>query len=99
MSVYILAQLTIHDRDEYSKYEDQFLDVFDQFDGALLSVDEEPKVLEGEWTATRSVLIEFPTQEKAMAWLRSDAYRAIAKHRIAASVANSILVKGFERAV
>jgi len=33
MSVYIVAQITIHDREEYGRYESGFLDVFQQFSG------------------------------------------------------------------
>ena len=94
MSVYIIAQFDIHTREEYDKYDAQFMDVFTQFEGKLLSVDEEPLVLEGEWTATRSVLIEFPSQESAFAWMQSDAYRQIAKHRSAGANGRALLVKG-----
>jgi uncharacterized protein (DUF1330 family) len=51
-------------------------------------------VLAGEWEDTRSVIIEFPSQESALAWMNSDEYQAIAKHRNAGSTVNSILVKG-----
>ncbi|MFT7526843.1 MAG: hypothetical protein ACI9LY_001995 [Arenicella sp.] len=69
MTVYILSRLTIHDRGEYAKYEDLFEEVFSRVDGKLLSVDEEPLVLAGEWEATRSVAIEFPSKESAFAWM------------------------------
>lgn len=95
MTVYVIAQLTIHDRAGYDRYQDGFMAVFEKFDGTMLSVDEEPMVLEGEFTATRSVLIGFPSKAQAMAWMTSPDYQAIAKHRIAASTANTILVKGF----
>lgn len=93
MTVYILSRLTIHDRVEYKKYEDQFEAVFARFDGKLLSVDEEPLVLAGEWEATRSVVIEFPSKESAFAWMKSEDYQAISKHRNAGSTLSSILVK------
>ena len=93
MTVYILSRLTIHDRVEYDKYENKFADVFLKFDGKVLSVDEDPLVLAGDWDATRSVLIEFPSKEAAFAWMQSDDYQAISKHRNAGSTMNSILVK------
>jgi uncharacterized protein (DUF1330 family) len=95
MTVYVIAQITIHDRSGYTRYEEGFMAVFEKFDGTMLSIDEEPMVLEGEFTATRSVLITFPSKAQAMAWMTSPDYQAIAKHRLAASIANSILVKGF----
>ena len=66
-----------------------------KFDGKMLSVDEDPMLLMGEWQDTRSVIIEFPCKKSALAWMTSDEYQAIAKHRDAGSTANSILVKGF----
>jgi uncharacterized protein (DUF1330 family) len=96
MTVYILSRLTIHDRAEYDKYENQFEEVFANFNGKLLSVDEEPLVLAGEWEATRSVLMEFPSKEDAFTWMQSDAYQRISKHRNAGSTLSSILVKASE---
>mgnify|MGYP003675297050 FL=1 len=93
MTVYILSRLTIHDRAEYDKYENKFEEVFANFNGKLLSVDEEPLVLAGEWEATRSVLMEFPSKEDAFTWMQSDAYQRISKHRNAGSTLSSILVK------
>jgi uncharacterized protein (DUF1330 family) len=96
MTVYILSRLTITDRTEYDKYESQFEEFFSNFDGKLLSVDEEPLVIAGEWEATRSVLIEFPSKESAFAWMQSDDYQAISKHRNAGSTLSSIMVKALE---
>ena len=95
MSVYIIAQFNIHDRAEYDIYEEKFFDVFAQFDGKVLSIDEEPNVLAGDWTATRLVLLEFPSEESAAIWAGSDAYLEIAKHREAASTGKAIMVKSF----
>jgi uncharacterized protein (DUF1330 family) len=94
MSVYIIARFKIHDRSEYDKYSAGFSDVFKRFDGKMLSVDEDPMVLAGEWDDTRSVIIEFPSEKSALAWMTSDDYEVIAKHRNAGSTVNSILVKG-----
>jgi len=95
MAVYIIAQFTIHDRKQYDLYESGFAEVFAKFDGKLLSVDEDPLVLAGDWTATRSVIIEFPSKDSALSWMTSAEYQAIAKHRNAGSTVNSILVKGY----
>ena len=92
----MISRMTIHDRAEYDKYETRFMDIFDKFEGKLLSVDEEPQVLGGEWTATRSVLIEFPDKPKLFEWLLSPEYQEIGKFRDAGSRAEAIIVKGLE---
>lgn len=96
MSVYMISRMTIHDRAEYDKYEERFMGIFEQFEGKLLSVDEEPQVVAGEWNATRSVLIEFPDKAKLFAWLTSPEYQEIGKFRDAGSTAEAIIVKGLE---
>lgn len=94
MTVYIIAEFKIHDRASYDKYDAAFEGVFAAHSGKILSVDEEPMVLEGEWTATRSVLIAFPDKAQAMAWMTSEPYREIAKDRIAGSVGKVRMVRG-----
>ena len=96
MTVYIIAKFTIHDRSEYDQYESGFAEVFAKFDGKMLSVDEDPMVLSGDWQATRSVIIEFPSKQSASTWMMSDEYQAIAKHPNAGSTSTYILVNGLE---
>ena len=40
MTVYIISQITIHDRAQYDAYEAGFMDIFEQYEGTMLSVDE-----------------------------------------------------------
>ena len=94
MPVYMISRMTIHDRAQYDKYEERFMAIFEKFDGTLLSVDEEPQVVAGEWQATRSVLIEFPTKPQLFAWLTSPEYQEIGEFRDAGSTAEAIIVKG-----
>lgn len=93
MSVYQIAQITIKDRAEYDLYAEKFLGVFEKFDGKILSVDWEPKVVAGQWNATRSVLLEFPTKTAWKAWISSPEYQKISEHRIAGADVNAILVQ------
>jgi uncharacterized protein (DUF1330 family) len=96
VSSYIIANINIHDRAGYARYEEGFMDIFQQFNGKMLSVDENQQVLEGDWPVTRTVLIEFPTDSDAMAWYRSEGYQALMQHRLNASVGNIALVAGLE---
>ena len=67
--------------------------VFEKFKGRLLAVDEAPEVLEGTWNCTRTVLIEFPSREDALAWAGSAEYQEIARHRWAGSTANIAMIR------
>lgn len=93
MTVYLIAQLTINDREYYRRYAEGFMEIFTRYGGKLLSVDEEPEVLEGDWPYTRTVLMSFPSKEQADAWYHSTEYQALAQHRLAASSANLVMIK------
>jgi uncharacterized protein (DUF1330 family) len=97
VSVYIIAQIGIHDRAEYEKYSDGFLDVFAKYQGELLVVSEDPVVVEGEWPYTRTVVIRFPSADEARRWYESPEYQAIAQHRFRAAKTNAVIVAELPR--
>lgn len=92
MTVYLVAQITIHDREAYARYEAGFGAAFAPHDGRVLSASDAPEVIEGTWSRTRSVIVEFPDREAAMRWYDSPAYQAILPHRLGSSTADIILV-------
>lgn len=93
MAVYIIAQLSIHDRTEYERYQAGFLEIFARYTGELLVVSENPVVVEGEWPYTRTVLLRFPSAEDARRWYESPEYQALAQHRFRAATANVIIAE------
>lgn len=94
MPAYIVARISIADRNTYSEYEAGFMEVFSAHGGKLLSVDEAPTVLEGDWTCTRTILAEFPDKGAALAWYNSEAYQKLMQHRLAASTGEIALLSG-----
>ena len=93
MTVYAIALLNITDPEGYAAYGRGFMDIFSRHPGRVLAVDEAPLVKEGDWPHTRTVLLEFPDAEAFEAWYGSEAYRALARHRHAASTGSVVLIK------
>ncbi|MEM7081005.1 MAG: DUF1330 domain-containing protein [Pseudomonadota bacterium] len=93
MSVYVVANITIHDREGYSAYEAGFMDIFARYEGLMLAVDENQEVLEGEWDATRTVIIRFPSSDHVHAWYDSDGYQQLMQHRTASSDGNIAIMQ------
>ena len=94
MTTYVTAQINIQDREKYALYEQGFMQIFALYEGKMLAVDEAPTVWEGQWSYTRTVLIEFPSAGAAKAWYNSPEYQQLATHRWAASNANIVLLEG-----
>lgn len=92
MTVYLVATLKIHDRERYRQYGQGFMDIFTRYGGSLLSVEESPEVIEGEWPHTRTVLLSFPSKAQADAWYHSAEYQALMQHRLASSTTNIVMI-------
>jgi uncharacterized protein (DUF1330 family) len=95
MTIYVIAQLKMTDRAAYDRYQARFFDVFRKFSGRLLSADEKPAVLEGEWDRDKLVLMSFPDEAAFRAWADSPEYLEISKERKAGARAIVLLAKGF----
>lgn len=97
MTVYVVAQIRIHDRDRYDAYAAAFMPVLIKYGGRLLAADEAPAVVEGEWAGQKLNIISFADSPSARRWMESEEYRAIAVDRLAASEGVVLLVQGFGR--
>ncbi|MBN2613247.1 MAG: DUF1330 domain-containing protein [Bacteroidales bacterium] len=96
MPYYFIAQIKIHDEEDYQKYIERAGSVFSKYNGEYLAVDDKPSVLEGIWDYTRTVIIRFNSKIDFELWYNSEEYREIRKYRLNAARCDTILVKGLE---
>lgn len=94
LSVYVLAQLKIHDRARYERYAAKFMPILIKFGGRLLVSDEAPETLEGTWGHDKAVLLRFDDKPAALRWMNSPEYQEISKDRLAATDAVVLMLKG-----
>jgi uncharacterized protein (DUF1330 family) len=95
MPGYIIVHVNIHNREEFKKYIKAFMTEFKEFPGRFLVVTENAEVLEGEWSQPlRTVVMEFPSTDKAREWYKSERYQKIAQIRWGAAETKMILVEG-----
>jgi uncharacterized protein (DUF1330 family) len=94
MCYYFVANIKIHDKDEYQIYVDKVDEVFSKYKGKYLAVDDTPKILEGNWNYTRAVIIEFKTESDFNNWYYSKDYQEILNHRLNGAVCDTIFIKG-----
>jgi uncharacterized protein (DUF1330 family) len=94
VTVYAIAQLTIHDRPRYDRYVAAFMPVLTKYGGRLLAVDDQPEVVEGQWGGGRVIVLSFPDRETFTTWASSPDYQEIAQDRLAAAEGPILLVQG-----
>jgi uncharacterized protein (DUF1330 family) len=94
MSVYIINNMTINDREEYDAYLFTFMDVFRSFCGRVLVAQDKPSPLEGAWPHDRTIVLWFPSREEALRWYESPEYQAIVVHRFNGTDSNVVFLDG-----
>lgn len=96
MAVYFVANIKLTDKGEYDKYLEECDVIFKKYKGKYLAVDEHPVVLEGNYSHSKTVIIEFENQVLFDEWYYSKEYQRILKYRLKGSECNTLLVRGKE---
>jgi uncharacterized protein (DUF1330 family) len=99
MTVYILNNMTIRDKNQYTTYVRAFMPIFLKYGGTVLALQDSPSAIEGSWNFDRTVLLSFPSREAADRWYNSDEYQAIASHRRAGTNSNVAILQGLPSAL
>ena len=94
MSVYFIAQITIHDHETYKRYLDGADAILARHAGEVVVVDDSPSILEGRWPCTRTAVIRFRNEDDPKRWYESPEYQDLVQYRHQASEANIVLVQG-----
>lgn len=94
MKAYIIADIQIKDEAEYVKYRDAVPSVIEKFGGRYLARGGNPETLEGKWSPTRIVILEFPDMESLQKFYRSADYAPLIKMRQAGSNGEMICLQG-----
>lgn len=96
MTAYILVEVEVTDPIPYEGYKVLAAQTVAQYGGKYIVHGGRVETLEGEWPLNRFVILEFPTAERAMAWLNSPEYAPARAMRHCYARSRMILVEGVE---
>lgn len=92
---YVIVEVSeIHDPESYEAYRPLAAATVAAHGGRFIVRGGPAQRLEGEGPAGRSVVIEFPSLEAAIAWYHSPEYQAALEIRLAASRGSLVIVEG-----
>ncbi len=94
MSAYLIAQMEVTDPETYEEYRGQVAPTVERYGGRFLVRGGAVQELEGEWTAKRMVVIEFPDMASLREWYQSDEYERLKRIRQSSSTATVLAVEG-----
>jgi len=81
-SVFMVANLTVTNADEYRNYEKGFFPILKRHGGEFLTFDDNSDTLEGSTSLSgRVILFKFPSEAAARAWWEDPDYQELSKHR------------------
>ena len=94
MPAYVIVDITVTDPAGYEEYKKLAPPAVEAYGGKYLARGGKVQTLEGDWSPTRLVILEFESAERAKQWLESPEYSAgrQLRHRTAAS--NMVVIEG-----
>ena len=91
IAVYMIANLVVHNVDEYRIYEKGFFPILKRFDGEFITFDDNHQTLEGTApTEGRVIMFKFPSEQAAKDWYNDDEYQALSEFRRAGTTLKSL---------
>ncbi len=94
MPAYIVTHATVTNADAYTEYAKLAGPVVQKYGGKFLVRGGKVEKLEGGWSPSRLVVVEFSSVERAKAFYNSPEYQAARQKRIAAADFNMIVAEG-----
>jgi uncharacterized protein (DUF1330 family) len=94
MPAYVINDMEVTDPQLLEEYKKLSPATVEQYGGRFLARGGRLETVEGDWTPRRLVILEFPSLERARAWIESPEYAPARRLRQQASRSRIILVEG-----
>jgi len=92
MTYVIVTIKQVKDNETFQKYARLAKPLIERHGGRYLAIVRDPEIRDGEWPFVRTVVVGFPTSDKARAWYDSPEYREIIALRQRGIDANIVMV-------
>ncbi len=94
MAAYVIVDIKVNDPVRYEEYKKMVPSSLAAYGGRFLARGGEVQVLEGDWSPSRVVILEFDSIERAREWLESPEYREARALRHETASSNMVVVAG-----
>jgi len=94
VAAYVIVDIRVKDPARYEEYKHLAHPTIGAFDGRYLARGGAVKVLEGNLSPNRTVVLEFPTIARACEWWDSELYRPIRQIRWETAESTMFVVEG-----
>ena len=82
VEVYMIANLSVNDAEEYRKYEKGFFPILKKFGGEFITFDDNHETFEGtDPLMGRVIIFKFPSEKAARDWYNDTDYHSLSEFR------------------
>jgi uncharacterized protein (DUF1330 family) len=94
MTAYVIVDIDVHDSVGYDEYKKLAPAAVALFGGKYIARGGNTETLEGDWSPSRLVILQFESVEQAKEWLNSDEYSQARKMRHSTAKSNMVVIEG-----
>jgi uncharacterized protein (DUF1330 family) len=94
MTAYVIVDIDVHDPVGYEEYKKLAPAAVELYGGKYIARGGKTETLEGDWTPSRLVILQFENSEQAKKWLHSDEYREARAMRHKTTNSQMVVIEG-----
>jgi uncharacterized protein (DUF1330 family) len=94
MTAYVVVDINVTDPASYEEYKKLAAPTVELYGGKYIARAGRTETLEGNWSPTRLVILQFDSIEQAKTWLNSPEYSEVKKIRHRTATSNMVVIEG-----
>jgi len=94
MTAYVIVDIQVTDPIGYEEYKKLAPPIVEYYGGKYLARGGKTEILEGDWSPSRLVILEFENSEQAKKWLHSPEYSQPRQMRHKTTRSNMVVIEG-----
>lgn len=94
MTAYVILDIDVHDAVGYEEYKRLAPAAVELYGGKYIARGGKTETLEGDWSPSRLVILQFEDREQAKKWLNSEEYREARSMRHKTANSQVVVIEG-----
>jgi uncharacterized protein (DUF1330 family) len=94
MTAYVIVDIDVHDPVGYDEYKKLAPAAVELYGGKYIARGGKTETLEGDWSPSRLVILQFESNEQAKQWLNSPEYSEAKKMRHQTANSKMVVIEG-----
>jgi uncharacterized protein (DUF1330 family) len=91
---FVIFNIDVTNPEDYNEYITKVKPIVERFGGEYIVRGGTNQVVEGNWQYSRTIVLKFPSYEKALEWYNSEEYQPIKQIRLDNAISNGIIIQG-----